>query len=96
MAHPTDNDRNDAAPFSIEFGRTNRGFDYAEFDDLYGAGCSIQKSSLAFTEAIWFGLRECPDDVDGHPIAPRMHLSQEQVAVLLPILQRFVETGELT
>jgi hypothetical protein len=26
----------------------------------------------------------------------RMHLTQEQVAALLPILQRFVETGELS
>lgn len=28
-------------------------------------------------------------------ISTRMHLTQEQVAELLPILQRFVETGEL-
>jgi hypothetical protein len=29
-------------------------------------------------------------------LTTRMHLSQEQVAALLPLLQRFVETGELS
>jgi len=33
-----------------------------------------------------------PDDV---LISTRMHLTREQVAMLLPILQVFVETGEL-
>lgn len=33
-----------------------------------------------------------PEDVLMHT---RMHLTQEQVAALLPILQRFVETGEV-
>jgi hypothetical protein len=33
-----------------------------------------------------------PKDVD---LSTRMHLSREQVAVLLPILQQFVDTGEI-
>ena len=36
--------------------RTQRGFAYDEFEDLYGAKCSIQKSSLATDDAIWFGI----------------------------------------
>lgn len=34
---------------------TARGFALAEFTDCYGAKCSIQKSSLATEDAIWFG-----------------------------------------
>lgn len=40
----------------IEFKETNRGFALAEFEDLYGHGCSLQKSSLATDDAIWFGV----------------------------------------
>jgi hypothetical protein len=39
---------------------TNRGFQYHEFKDLYGAIYSIQESSLATEEAIWIGI----DDAD--------------------------------
>ncbi len=35
--------------------KTNRGFAIIEFPDHYGEKCSLQKSSLAFTEAIWLG-----------------------------------------
>jgi len=35
---------------------THRGFDYHEFEDRYNAKCSLQKSSLAFENAIWFGV----------------------------------------
>jgi hypothetical protein len=98
---------------------TSRGFTVVEFKDLYGAGCSVQKSSLATEDAIWFG----PDDADPkipaseaqrlglepeastgwvpYPIPKqvlmktRMHLTREQVKALLPLLQHFVETGEL-
>jgi hypothetical protein len=63
---------------------TQRGFAYVNFKDFYGEPCSIQKSSLADVPALWLGIDHY-----------RMHLSQEQVAELLPLLTHFVETGEL-
>lgn len=99
--------------------KTNRGFALAEFTDLYGAKCSIQKSSLATDDAIWLGV----DDADpkimasqaksfgietkettgwvSYPVpdevlmTTRMHLNRKQVAKLLPVLQKFVDTGEI-
>lgn len=44
----------------MELKKTNRGFSYIEFSDKYGTKCSIQKSSLATEDAIWFGV----DDAD--------------------------------
>lgn len=97
----------------IKKGITNRNFGIIEFEDLYGDGCEIQKSSLADTDAIWFGIAdanpqimasktkeggtgwvdyEIPKDV---LLSTRMHLSQEQVKELLPILQHFADTGDL-
>lgn len=35
---------------------TNRGFVIGEFEDLYGAKCSIQESSLADKSALWLGV----------------------------------------
>lgn len=66
---------------------TNRGFAIADFRDSCDAPCTIQKSSLASEDCIWLGVHK--------PGSDRMHLTQEQVADLLPLLQRFVETGEL-
>jgi len=40
----------------MEKQKTHRGFDYSGFSDMYGAKCSIQKSSLATDDAIWFGV----------------------------------------
>jgi len=68
---------------------TQRGFALAEFTDRYNAACSIQNSSLASEPCIWLGVHE----VAGEPA--RMHLTQEMVAALLPLLQRFVETGSI-
>lgn len=97
----------------IRKGYTNRGFGNIEFKDRYGAECSIQKSSLAEEDAIWFGVNyadpkimasqtkeggtgwvayDIPKDV---LLTTRMHLTQDQVKELLPILQTFAETGEL-
>lgn len=70
----------------LKIGTTQRGFDLAAFEDLYGKPCSIQKSSLATEDCIWLG-------VDGADF--RMHLTQQHVADLLPLLNRFVETGEI-
>lgn len=36
--------------------KTDRGFALADFKDLYGKSCSIQKSSLATIDAIWLGI----------------------------------------
>lgn len=97
----------------LKQGVTNRGFKLIEFWDRYGTECSIQKSSLAFENAIWFGVDnadpkimaskvreggtgwvpfEIPKDV---LLTTRMHLTQEQVKALLPILTVFAETGDL-
>lgn len=115
----------------IKQGKTVRGFANIEFIDLYGSQCSIQKSSLATEDAIWFG---CDDpnpqilakdankhnmnieskDVNKHDIKcdqntgwvkypipeevlinTRMHLTRDQVKDILPILQKFVDTGEI-
>jgi len=88
--------------------KTNRGFDIICFDDFYGEKCSLQKSSLATEDAIWFGVDnpkpkvlkqnegwvEIPLPSDTL-IASRMHLSQAQVKEILPYLVMFAETGEI-
>jgi hypothetical protein len=87
---------------------TSRGFTRIDFEDRYQNGCSLQMSSLASEAAIWFGC----DDPEPRILVPnegcqpvvipglltntRMHLTQEQVRELLPYLQHFVDTGELT
>jgi len=92
---------------------TSRGFNLIKFNDLYDIECSIQKSSLATDDAIWFGVNDAdphimasktlqggtgwvrydvPDDVSFNT---RMHLNREQVKELLPILKKFVKTGNL-
>lgn len=91
--------------------KTNRGFEFGKFTDLYGEKCSIQKSSLATADAIWLGIDEPKLTVfeneqkgkylvtempKNFSVDSRMHLSRKQVAKLLPILQKFVETGELS
>lgn len=92
---------------------TERGFSIIESRDLYNNEFSIQKSSLADEDAIWFGINNAdpkimarlvmengsgwvkypvPDDV---MFTTRMHLSRQQVAELIPILQQFVDTGDI-
>ena len=89
---------------------TNRGFSRYNFKDQYGFECSLQKSSLATDDAIWLGVNDpnlvvfegeskgkyvetkMPEQFSVHS---RMHLTQEQVKMLLPILQNFAETGEI-
>ena len=99
--------------------KTERGFGLIEFKDRYGSKCSIQKSSLATEDAIWFGIDDpdpkimaCNAMKEGihttqttgwipYPISEdvlintRMHLTQNDVKKLIPILQNFVETGEI-
>lgn len=43
---------------SLKITVNGRGFHHLEFKDLYGIGCSIQKSSLATDDAIWFGVND--------------------------------------
>ncbi|WYV99119.1 hypothetical protein Amme3_00123 [Pseudomonas phage vB_PpuM-Amme-3] len=99
---------------------TERGFSVIEFKDCYGEKCSIQKSSLASEDAIWFGVDDANPQIMAsqalahgvdtdktvgwveYPLpkevllSTRMHLTREQVAELLPILQHFVNTGEIS
>lgn len=77
-------DENESQPFDVNFRATQRGFVIAEFQDVYGNKCSLQKSSSAMEDRIWFGVH-----------SERMHLNQSMVEALLPALQHFVETGEL-
>lgn len=87
---------------------TERGFQRADFTDRYGEACSIQESSLATEDAIWLGVNDPRPKVcvpgegwkevplpEGTFFSGRMHLTREQVAELIPLLQRFVDTGRL-
>lgn len=42
---------------------TNRGFQIIKFQDRYGVTCSLQKSSLASEDAIWFGVDDAEPKV---------------------------------
>ena len=88
--------------------KTERGFQRIDFKDRNGVECSLQKSSLATEDAVWFGCNDAnpiefapgrgwtPIDMPKDYLAnTRMHLTQEQVNDLLPYLINFVETGEL-
>lgn len=70
---------------------TNRGFALRQFVDLYGSKCSIQDSSLATDAAIWLGV----DEHFSRDGGGRMHLSCGMAAALIPLLEHFVEHGEL-
>ena len=91
----------------METTTTARGFARINFKDRYGSECSIQKSSLATEDAIWFGIDNAdpmimtcdgwkkfniPEDV---LLSTRMHLTQQMVIDLLPLLTKFAATGEL-
>lgn len=86
----------------MELGQTVRGFTHADFTDLYGEACSIQDSSLATADAIWLGVDHVNArrmasvvGVDLERLPARMHLSREMAAELIPLLQRFVDTGSI-
>lgn len=99
--------------FELKKDKTKRGFDRITFSDYYGDECSIQKSSIMGTDAIWFGINEAKPKLlatseqgEGvgwvnypiHPdvfISTRMHLSREQVKEIIPVLQKFVDEGDL-
>lgn len=90
--------------------KTERGFARMEFKDRYGVECSLQKSSLATEDAIWFGVNDANPRycVPGEGWKPyqypegvemthndRMHLSQGQMKRFIPILKHFAQTGGL-
>ncbi len=62
------------------------------FEDDYRQKCSLQKSNAALENKIWFGVDK---DINGKIVNARMHLTQEQVKMLLSHLQKFAETGTL-
>lgn len=64
--------------------RTERGFAFLEFQDIYDTTCILQESSWASRPALWLGRS-----------GVQMHLDQAMVGRLIPFLQRFVETGKL-
>jgi hypothetical protein len=80
----------------IELSPANdRGFLKGAFKDRYGASCSIQKSSLATEDCIWLGADEISEAPGVEPFNTRMHLTRDMAAELIPLLQHFVDTGEL-
>ena len=91
----------------IKIDKTQRGFQVITFTDLYGAECSLQRSSLATDDAIWFGVDDAAPKILGkngweeYPLpeeillTTRMHLNREQVETLILYLQHFVLLGEL-
>jgi hypothetical protein len=86
----------DQEPKTITIKANERGFLSGDFQDLNGILCSIQRSSLATDNAIWLGVHPAPDEHEKRGYGPtRMHLNRQGVAALLPLLQHFVETGEL-
>lgn len=72
---------------------TERGFKRGEFLDFNGDACSIQESSLATEPALWLGQNEGTHHMG--KCTARMHLTRAHAAALIPLLQRFVETGRL-
>jgi hypothetical protein len=88
--------------------KTQRGWNIRGFQDMYGSDCSIQDSSLATDDAIWFGVddgghfnmktpaEQWNPEVHGRrATGGRMHLSRGQVSALLPLLEHFVKYGML-
>lgn len=83
-----------------------RGFAYIEFEDTHGNQCSLQKSSAALYDAIWFGIADPEINVmidggwkrlaipEGAVVNSRMHITQKQLREILPLLQHFADTGE--
>lgn len=86
----------------IELTVSQRGFSGGTFKDSYHQECSIHESSSVYPH-IWLGASKDRDGnnlgeydpVSGQKIAPYMHLSQETVKMLLPLLKHFAKHGSL-
>lgn len=85
---------------------TARGFGLYEFTDSYGEKCSLQESSNVCPH-IWLGPDDADPKIflqgqgwkklsfpEDAMFNTRMHLTPEQVRVLLPLLDHFANTGE--
>lgn len=92
---------------NMEKKETQRGFSLYEFEDSYKNKWSLQKSS-SIEDSIWLGpdkitIKHFIEGIgwttvnlpNNYIANNRMHLSREQVAELIPILQKFVDTGEI-
>lgn len=94
----------------LETKKTERGFSKIIFKDSYNEDCSIQKSSSAMQDKIWLGIDNPKltifeneqmgvyhkiDMPKQFSVSTRMHLTQKQVKEILPILIKFVETGDI-
>lgn len=92
-----------------EIGKTERGFDFYSFTDANGERCTLQKSSSGNDELVWLGVEGKvlrSSGIEGVGMIPvplneeflviaRMHLNREMARKLLPMLQNFVEIGEM-
>lgn len=77
----------------MDFKPTKKGFLRGEFEDRFGALCSVQESSMIGEDCLWLGVEV---DFDGKEVRNgRMHLSQTQAAELLPIIRHFARTGRV-
>jgi hypothetical protein len=89
---------------------TPRGFKAIRFNDLYDAKCNIQQSSWATRDSSWLGIEDIlaakvnggrpdgwvtyvlPEDVF---LTTRIHLDRELAKILVDVLNKFIETGEI-
>ena len=60
--------------------KTNRGFQYIEFEDRNMEKCSIQESSIATEPCLWLGV----DD-------NRMHLNLDKAKFIIKSLKYFIK-----
>lgn len=88
---------------------TQRGFGRIDFQDANEHECSIQESSAATEAKLWLGINNVevidyagtPRVIDLSELGTRvqalgrMHLTQDLVRDMLPLLHCFAETGEL-
>ena len=73
--------------------KEEKGLSKISFEDDYKQPCSLQRSNAALENKVWLGVEK---DINGKIVNGRMHLTQEQVRDILPYLQKFADTGELS
>ena len=92
----------------LQYSKTDRGWTFCEFDDLYDRRCYVQDSSLAFENAIWLGVRDANPLIlkpgegwvsvefpEGTLFTTQMHINQKQAKELVKVLERFIESGSI-
>jgi len=77
----------------MEFKPTKKGMLRADFQDRYGALCSVQESSIPGEDCLWLGVDVNFEGEDVH--LGRMHLTQDMAAKLIPLLRHFARQGAL-